>query len=80
MIKSSFDKRLTFLNSLLRLFSLTKRFGHRTIIDVGVEVLLVIDVLVGCLDEFGAGEHVGFHEAGRLLDRLCSKDSLLHSD
>ena len=42
-------------------------------------MLLILNVLVSGLDEFGAGEHVGFHEARRLLDRLGSKDSLLHS-
>ena len=79
MIKSSIKTRLTFLNSLLRLFSLAKGFFLLADVNVGAEMLLILNVLVSGLDEFGAGEHVGFHEARRLLDRLGSKDSLLHS-
>ena len=39
----------------------------------------LVDVLVRLLDELGAGEHVGLHQAGCLLDGLGSKDSFIHS-
>lgn len=70
---------LTFLDALLRLFSLFECLLLRADVDVGVEVFLRLDVVVRGLDQLGAREHVRFHQAGCLLDGLGSKDSFVHS-
>ena len=65
-------KTLTFLDALLRLFSFPEGLATIANVYIAIEVLLAIDVFVGGLDQLGAREYVGLHQARCLLDSLGS--------
>ena len=70
---------LTFLDTLLRLLSFSKGFVLVANVDVGVEVASSFDVVIGLLNQLWARENICLHQTRRLLNSLCSKDSIVHS-
>lgn len=71
-------RELTFFNSFLRLFGFSECLALITNVDVAVEMLLAGNVLIRGFDKLWAREHVGLHQARRLLDSFRSKNTSIH--